>query len=143
MQLEFSSCQHHLGSVVCAALPLLGNNLSSYIIVNQSIRIWAQFRRHFGLQGPILSPIKSNHVFIPSCADPAFTLWFNKGIRSIHNLYIEDIFASFSQLSRTYDLPKNNFFFIIYRSGALYKRHSINFQISPLNHMLTIFLDWI
>ena len=111
VQIEFSSCQHHLGSVVCAALPLLSNSLSTNIIVNHTIRIWAQFRRQFGLQGTSTrSPIKCNHMFIPSCTDDTFTLWFDKRIRSIHNLYIKDTFASFSQLSQTYDLPKNNFF---------------------------------
>lgn len=111
VQIEFSSCRHHLGSVVCAALPLLSNNLSTNIIVNHTIRIWAQCRRHFGLQGAsTCSLIKFNHMFIPSCTDNTFTLWFDKGIRSIHHLYIEDTFASFSQLSQIYDLPRNNFF---------------------------------
>lgn len=98
-------------SVICAALPLNSKNLSSITIVSHSIRIWAQFRKHFGLQGPsALTPVRSNHMFIPSCTDPAFTLWFNKGIKSIHDLYIRDVFASFSQLSQAYDLPKNHFF---------------------------------
>lgn len=111
VKLEFSSYQHHLGSVVCTGLPLLNTNLKSSVIVSNSIRIWAQFRRHFGLQGAsVLSPIKSNHMFTPSCTDPAFTVWFNNGIKSIYNLYIEDTFASFSQLSELYSLPKNHLF---------------------------------
>ena len=111
VRLELSSCQYHLGSVICAALPLVCNNLTSNTIVNHSIRIWAQFRKHFGIQGPsTLSPIKLNRMFTPSCTDPTFTQWFDKGIKSICNLYIEDTFASFSQLSQTYNLPKNHFF---------------------------------
>lgn len=111
VRLEFSSCPHNLGSVICAALPLICNNLTSNTIANHSIRIWAQFRKHFGIQGPsILSPIKQNHMFIPSCTDPTFSQWFDKGIKSICNLYIDNTFASFSHLSQTYNLPKNHFF---------------------------------
>lgn len=80
-------------------------------MVNHSVRIWVQFRRRFGLQGPsTLSPVKSNHMFIPSCTDPAFTLWFDKAIRTIRTLYIGELFTSFSQLSQTYNLPKTHFF---------------------------------
>ncbi len=120
MQGEFSSCQHHLGSVVCAALPLLSNNLSSNIIVNHSVRIWVKFRRHFGLQGTsTLTPIKSNHTYVPSCADPEFTLWFNKGIRlhwptraniyyivrtMLYYTYFSFYFIVFLFLSHTYNL---------------------------------------
>lgn len=110
VQMEASSCPHHLGSMVSSALPLFSNNLSSSLTVNQSIRIWAQFRRHFGLQGPsILSPSKFNHVcsFLYRLF---FCRWFEKGIRSINNLYVEGTFASFSQLSQIYDLPKKHFF---------------------------------
>ena len=49
-------------------------------------------------------------MFTPSCTDPTFTEWFDKGIKSICNVYIEDTFASFSQLSQAYSLPKNHFF---------------------------------
>ena len=48
--------------------------------------------------------------FTPSCIDATFTAWSNKGIRTIQDLLIEDVFASFLQLSQTYDLPKTHFF---------------------------------
>lgn len=80
--------------LVYVALTRISNTVSLNIILNHSMRIWARFRKHFGLWGTYnLSPIKSNHSFIPFCTDPAFTLWFNKGIRSIHNLFIGDKFA--------------------------------------------------
>lgn len=113
MKLELASCPT-LTSLVSSILPLLSSNLSSNVIVNNSIRIWAQFRRHFGFQrASSLSPVScpaSNHMFTPSCMDPAFTSWFNKGIKTINDLYIENSFASFSQLSQTYDLLKTHFF---------------------------------
>lgn len=143
VQLEFLSNRYHLGSVVCAVLPLLSNNLSHNLIVNHSIRLWAQCRRHFGLQGTsILSPVKSNHMFTPSCTDPVFAQWFNKGIRAIHDLYIEDTFASFSQLSQNFDLPMNPFFRYL-QIRSFVQRHLCNFQKSLLNHTLTIFLAWV
>ena len=96
---------------MCAGLPLLSSKHSPNVIVNNSIRIWAQFRRHFGLQGAsTLSPVQSNHMFTPSCIDAAFAAWSSKGIRTIQNLFIEDVFASFLQLAQTYALPKTHFF---------------------------------
>lgn len=109
VQLELS-CQYHLKSVICASLPLVRHNLTSNTVVNNSIRIWTQFRKHFGIQSPsTLSPIKGNYMFITSCTDPAFTQWFENGIKSISNLYIENTFANFSQFSQGYSLPKNKF----------------------------------
>lgn len=52
VQLELSSCRYHLKSVICASLPLVRSNLTSNTIVNNSIRIWTQFRKHFGIQSP-------------------------------------------------------------------------------------------
>lgn len=110
VQLELASCPT-LSSLVFSSLPLLGCNLSSNVIVNNSLRIWAQFRRHFGFQAASsLSPITSNHMFTPSCTDTTFNLWFNKGIKTINNLYKDNIFISFAQLAETYDLPKTHFF---------------------------------
>lgn len=49
-----------------------------------------------------------NHMFTPSCTDPVFAQWLDKGIKSISDLYKENTFVSFSQLSQEYQ--KNNFF---------------------------------
>ena len=49
-------------------------------------------------------------MFTPSCIDAAFAAWSSKGIRTIQNLFIEDVFASFLQLAQTYALPKTHFF---------------------------------
>ena len=111
VHLEISSGPNNLTSIVCAGLPLLSSKFSPNVTVNNSIRILTQFRRHFGLQrASTLSPVESNYMCTPSCIDATFTAWSNKGIRTIQDMFIEDVFASFLQLSQTYDLPKTNFF---------------------------------
>lgn len=65
----------------------------------------------------------------------------NKGIRSIHNLYIKDTVASFSQLDQMYDLP-NNHFFCYLQIRSFVKIHSTNFQISRQNHISTLSVNW-
>ncbi|KAF3844424.1 hypothetical protein F7725_007587 [Dissostichus mawsoni] len=58
----------------------------------------------------IRSPIYSNHMFPPSVMDFAFKIWNNGGIRSFEDLYINKVFASFSQLTETFCIPPGHLF---------------------------------
>lgn len=81
------------------------------MIVKESIAIWRQFRKHFGIIGPsVLSPLLKNCNFIPSVTDVAFRIWYDKGIKTVKDLYQYDVFLSFADLSSKYDLPKSSFF---------------------------------
>lgn len=111
------------------------------IIVKTSWRIWSQFRRHFGLQTySTLAPLASNHTFPPSLQDGAFNNWANLEIRSIKDLFINDTFASFQQLSDKFALPKHNFFRFC-RFGTLLKTCFLSFLVCQLTHNWTRFLN--
>ena len=92
----------------------LGFPLSPYtknVCVKTSLRIWNQFRKHFNLKAlSTLSPLTTNPVFPPSLIDGAWSVWSMLGIRTINDLYIDGLFASFQQLSEKYSLPKPQFF---------------------------------
>lgn len=64
-------------SLLCAPLPLSRKYHSNNPVVSSSLRIWSQFRMHFGFKQMILStPIVRNPVFKPALLDSAFSLWF-------------------------------------------------------------------
>ncbi len=56
------------------------------------------------------TPIAYNHLFKPSELDLGFAAWRNKGLQSIGDLYVDEMFASFSQLQSIFNLPGSNFF---------------------------------
>ena len=87
------------------------SNLNYSPIVGHSLRIWKQFKRSYGIQTiSILSPCNSNPAFPPSMKDNAFGIWHKKGIAVFKDLYIGKTFASFSQLSLNFQLPKSHLF---------------------------------
>ena len=79
------------------------------VIVASSIRIWTQFRR--GLQTlSIGAPLAANPHFPPSLLDSTFSTWPRLGIKTLRELYVDSIFASFQQLIDKFLLPKGHFF---------------------------------
>lgn len=87
--------------------PLVGSSLPLPPVVRHTLRMWAQFRRHFGLSDFWLSsPISANHLFQPSLLDPTFQEWRGLGIGHFRDLFIGNSFASFEQLTEKYNLPK-------------------------------------
>lgn len=94
-----------------SSLPLPSLRSIRNPVVKHSLKIWAQFRKHFGFHSfSLLSPIASNFLFKPSCQDSAFQEWHRKGIVCFKDLFIDNSLASFEQLSRKFSLPKSNFF---------------------------------
>lgn len=93
-------------------------------VVRQSLKIWAQFRKHFNLLSfSLSSPILYNPVFPPSLFDPVFQEWHRQGIRCFRDLFIDNYFASFEQLSTKFNLSKTHFF------RYLQARHFIHSQV--------------
>lgn len=79
--------------------------------VHISLKIWIQLKKHFGLQlYSYNAPLAENHVFLPSLTDRAFLVWHTHGIRTFKDLFINNVFASFQQLSTKFSLPKQHFF---------------------------------
>ena len=109
-RMEMSSSQHSLRSLACSSLPLM-SSVTSMPTVSHTLKIWAQFRMHFGLRKPSsYSPIYRNHLFKPSCTDLTFRTWFEKGIRTFEDLYSRGTLSSFSDLSQRFNLPKSHLF---------------------------------
>lgn len=103
-----------LHSLVCSALSTKYTCYSSNPLVLHSLRIWKQFRKHFGFQAMSgMSPIYKNSSFLPSISDGTFALWFRRGIVNINDLFNEDTFVTFSYLSEKFRLPKTHFFKVL------------------------------
>ena len=110
-QVEKETSHLCLRSALCSQLPLPLLSLRANPVVSGSLKIWSQLRRSLGLQGSsILSPLLRNHAFTPSTMDPVFKIWKNKGIISIKDLYTDNIFSSFAELSSKFNLPGSHLF---------------------------------
>lgn len=80
-------------------------------MINNSLRVWLQISKAFKLPNTsLLAPVCRNHAFKPSLLDPVFTGWARKGILTLRDLYIDNNFATFPQLTEKYDLPASHFF---------------------------------
>lgn len=75
-------------------------------VVHSTLRIWYQFRGHFEFTSPsTLTPVLRNHLFKPSLSDSSFSVWHEKGLKSFKNLYKNNVFCSFTELSARFRLP--------------------------------------
>ena len=84
-----------------------GNNF----VVTSSLKIWYQIRKSFNLPEISTStPLYRNHSFPPSLSDNVFLLWANKGITPIEDLYLNNTFATFTQLKEKFTLSDAHFF---------------------------------
>uniref|UniRef100_A0A3Q1EXS2 Reverse transcriptase domain-containing protein n=1 Tax=Acanthochromis polyacanthus TaxID=80966 RepID=A0A3Q1EXS2_9TELE len=112
LHLEISSCiQSTLPSLIYAPKQLPSKEYYNNIIIKNTLKIWYQFRQYFKLYTfSLRAPISKNPAFPPSIGDAAFKLWSMLGIKSFNDLYIDNTFASFQQLSSKFCLPKSNFF---------------------------------
>lgn len=109
--MEASSSGLPLWSVVCSQLPFAIKQVACNPIVTNTLQIWGQFRKQFGLQASSgLAPVYRNHLFLPSCSDPVFRTWSDKGVWSINDLYAGGVFSSFADLANKFDLPSSHLF---------------------------------
>uniref|UniRef100_A0A669BN31 Reverse transcriptase domain-containing protein n=1 Tax=Oreochromis niloticus TaxID=8128 RepID=A0A669BN31_ORENI len=112
LSLEISSCAlSSLPALIYAQKQPPSAGFYNNSIVKVTLKIWYQFRRYFKLTFfSLQSPILKNPSFQPPLVDGAFYLWASLGIRSFSDLYIQNTFASFEQLSLKFGLPKSHFF---------------------------------
>ncbi len=98
--LAASSCTSApLPALLFAPLSLRPSLYTNNPTVLSSLKIWKQFRQHFGLKSPsILAPICGNHSFLPSALDPAINKWKEKGLISFYDLCFDETFGSFENL---------------------------------------------
>jgi len=97
--------------MICSQLPISAHKVSPNPVVTNTIKIWIQFRKQHGLhRGSTLAPVLNNYAFLPSCSDPTFRVWSDKGLRTLNDLYDEGVFTSFASLSDKYNFPNSHFF---------------------------------
>lgn len=64
---SIGSSKHSLHSLLTTRLPLKLHDISQNPVVSHSLKIWTQFRKHFGLDEPsTLVPVFKNNLFPPS-----------------------------------------------------------------------------
>ena len=87
LQVEGASCTpSSLMSLLCLPPTSSPTTHSSSVVVKNCLKIWNQFRRHFGLQMiPVSATVHSNPLFTPSVIDQAFLFWKDLGIVSINS----------------------------------------------------------
>lgn len=131
VHVEISSSRYLLSNI-CSQLPLGVHKISSNPIVVNTIKIWHQFRKQFGLhRASIHMPISNNHLFSPSLSDSFFDIWAAKGLSTLNDLYENEVFSSFSSLSAKFNLP-NSHLFVFFSSEAFYSK-----AISPFSQSST------
>lgn len=93
------------------SLPLQPPSYTRNPIVLSTLNIWKQFEKHLQLESlSVFSPICNNHLFLPSVIDHTFKRWSDKGIVYFSDLFIDDRFATFSDLISKYNLHATDLF---------------------------------
>ena len=111
-RLEAASCiSTSLRAPVTSSLPISFLQYTHNPIVINTLKIWIQLRRYYGLKTLLhLSPIHNNHLFPPARLDSEFILWQKQGIHNYKDMYINSIFASFDDLLHKLGLPWSSLF---------------------------------
>ncbi len=110
MELQSSLPVSPLSLLTCM-LPVTLRNHSLNPVVENSIKIWTQFRKHFNFTQMIgLTPLTFNHLFPPSQMDQAFKAWHSCGLVYLVDLFDKNSFRSFSSLCQDNNVPKKHYF---------------------------------
>ncbi len=112
VSMEVGSTQNiSISALLGSSLPFPSTTPIYNPVVRHTLRVWAQFRRHFGLLAFCLSsPIIANHLFQPSLLDSKFQEWQRLGICRFKDLFIDNMFLPFEHLSRNFKIPNSHFF---------------------------------
>lgn len=109
--------QQELKTIPLAVIPFLGSKkqlstLTSNPFILATYDAWQQSHSVLGLGIQLLvnTPLKDNPNIPEALADGILQTWVRKGIRSVGDLYTNNMFASFSQLSEFYGLHRHNLF---------------------------------
>lgn len=126
-----------LAALVCSSLPYCCPNYIRNPVVLCSLKIWKQFRQHFKLSAPIpCTLICSNHLFHPSILDTAFTLWKERCLAHISDLYLEGPFATFNDIRVKHNLPQSHMFWY-FQICDFVRTHFISFLQPPVGSLAT------
>lgn len=141
LQIESSSCRPvSLLALLCSSIPLPSPQACQNPVVCYSLKIWCQFRKHYGLASmSVYSPVTANHLFPASLLDDAFNLWQKNRVLNIEMLYRDGIFMSFDQVREKFSLPAHNFFRYL-QVRHFIKNHFTRFPQYHQSHHLILFL---
>lgn len=87
-----NACCHpsSLPAMLLSALPTVDPNSLSNPVVSHSLKIWSQTRKFYGWQSCSLeSPLLKNHAFVPSFNNTMFMDWFEKGIHTFQDIFMD------------------------------------------------------
>lgn len=80
-------------------------------VVSHSVKIWSQIRKHYGWKNASVQiPLINNYTFTPSFSDKSLHQWTLKGIHSIKDLFIDNLFPTFQQLQEKFHIENRDFF---------------------------------
>lgn len=109
--MEGSACQQtSLSGFMGAALLALGHRPTNNLVANDALRVWVQFRRNMWLQEKIpvtVSPIAFIYL-LHQCSSVQH--WHGAELHCFQDLFVENTFASFQQVSEKFSLPNSHFF---------------------------------
>lgn len=113
-----NACCHpsSLPAMLLSALPTVDPDSLTNPVVSHSLKIWCQIRKFYGWQSCSLrSPLIENHAFAPSFTNTLFKDWFEKGIHSFLDIFIDQVFPTFEQLQAKKTIFRGHSFINIYR----------------------------
>ena len=137
VNIEASLCHpYSLSALLGALLPLPVSIPKRIVVVWHSLRILRQFKLSFGLQSiSLFSPLSYNPLFPPSSHSSAFKTWHDKGIQKLEHLYIDGVFASFTQLKEKFALPRSPFFQYLQVRDFIRKKFPDFPSLPPKTHL--------
>lgn len=142
LHIESHSCSPvSLSALLCSSIPLHSPQDCQNPVLLQSLKIWSQFRKHYGLVSlSVYAPVTSNHLFPASLLDHTFYQWFQNGVLNIKSLYENDTFMSFDQVRETFHLSPNNFFRYL-QVRHFVRSHFTQFPSIPVSSSLDAILE--
>lgn len=132
MDMEQDCCApSSLKALIFSNIASIPSTKESNAVVSDSLRIWKQLVKHFGLSSnPLQGPILKNHMFVPSFGNSTFDDWYKMGINNFMDLFIEDLFPPFEQLKEKFNMPNSHFFkYLQVRNFVKY--NDINYPRAP------------
>lgn len=124
--------QHSLSALIVSFPVSIRLKTANNILVNSTLHIWSQFCKHIGARTRLLC---KNPIFPPSMQDKTFELWFRNDMRTVQNLLVESVLASFQQLAERFHIP-NFYLFRYLQLRAFYRKMYQDFPTLQQKHQL-------
>ncbi|KPP76613.1 hypothetical protein Z043_104028 [Scleropages formosus] len=108
---DFYKYHTKCSSLIASVLGAMKDNHSSKPVVHNILKIWGQFREHFGSQSfSTLLPLIMNPCLSSSLLDSEIYSWHSRGLRSVRGLFVNLCFRSSDEPSAEFNIPKSHFY---------------------------------